>query len=238
MLTPKAVFEEIDARMGGTPGISSTALADRVGEHIVSMHKWQWLVRPAARIALVADRTSFKLPSDFGRFIAIQNASAEIDFDLVSQETLAALRGDTLAAPSCYYGCISYTAPLSGGGLQPRMEVWPPIGTSSTDTFSLIYSAGWEPVANATDALPIPTWIEMLFTELSMAVAQGYSEHDNAGIDARLAAVETGPIAARAKQRDGSVRPTVGRISGGAMGMYLNEQRAAVGFAVRTLPPA
>lgn len=228
-------------RLDGDPSVPVQTLRDQAGEYLVSMHAWNWLARPAAKLSLIADRSWVKLPADWGRARGRPRASSTqslLTFEWGSFNQVLELRSSvTTSSGPNYIGAVIY-ADDGDEGYGPRAEVWPTPSTTTTNAFSAPYLAGWFAPEDDGEKLRIPTWMEAFYLEVLFAFAQGYDEHDMGSRAKRLAELESGPEVVRLKQRDGGVQPFIGAMTGGAMAGEMYGDRAAIGIGVRVQGPS
>lgn len=104
---------------------------------------------------------------------------------------------------------------------EPVLEVNPTPTTTSIGALSALYRADWGEATDDDDELTLPYegWLDTLYIQIVRAYARGWEEETMGTLDARLAQIESGPIALRAKQRDGMIQPSVGQIKNGAWAM-------------------
>lgn len=240
-LTTLELARHLRRRLDGDPSLSVETLRDHAGEHLVSMHEWAWLVRPATKLSLSAGQPFIWLPEDWGRSQGRPRATT-LDsvhtFEWVTMPELLDLRSSVVLdnGPN-YRGAVTY-AQCPEGYLKPRAEIWPTPSETFMNAFAAPYMAGWKIPRDDNDALLMPSWMEAVYLEILFAFAQGYDEHDVAAQGSRLEALSRSPALLAAKRRDGGVSPFVGKMRGGAMDAELGYGRAAIGIAARLEGPS
>ncbi len=154
--------------------LTELGILNEAGEFLVSMHSWDWLVRPSAAMSTVASQSYVALPSNLASIVSIEATDSYNNaVQLTSLDHLLALRTDTSAAA----GWLRYAAVLwaedSSGIPQPRLELWPTPGTSESGVFSVIYRAGWTALTQDNDTIRIPSWMHGLYISIVRAIASG-----------------------------------------------------------------
>ena len=104
---------------------------------------------------------------------------------------------------------------------EPVLEVEPTPTATSIGALSALYRAAWVDATDDGDDLTLPSegWLDTLYIQIVRAYARGWEEEGQGSLDVRLAQIEDGPIALRAKQIDGMIQPTSGQIKNGAWAM-------------------
>lgn len=206
-------------RLGGKSPMSTVMLCNLAGHHLISMHAWEWLKRPAVQLPLVAGQDWAKLPADFGREIANQGASISGGFKWTTFEHVIALRDQatTITGPWWYVGALVHKASIVDGSIEPRVEVYPTPTASDNTTYKTAYYAAWSQLKETTLSVPIPGqgWLDLLYLEIASAIAQGYVEHDVAGMSARLTALRGLSLFTDAVAFDGTRTSNLGQMDGG-----------------------
>lgn len=204
-------------RLGGKGSMSTVMLCNQAGHHLTSMHAWEWLKRPAVALSLVAGQEFVKLPADFGRAIVNQGALISGGFKWATFEYVISLRSQSVqvTGPWWYVGALVHRPSIAGGALESRVEVYPTPTASDNTTYKAAYYAAWTDLRDDRQAIPIPGSIELLYLELVFALAQGYEEHDIAGLSARVSALSGSEIFTRAVAYDGSRVSNIGQMGGG-----------------------
>ncbi len=241
MLTVTDCANYVTRRLDGDPSVPILTLVNRAGGYLSDMHTWGWLVRPSAKLNLVAGSEYISLPSDFGRLYSQPKpttVSTVVSLELVSMEEYLRYRQDYMDGGPRYMGVMIY-AKDAEGIYGPKIQVWPIPLTTTQDAFRVAYMARWHDLCSDTEVLSIPSWVESYFLEILFAFAQSYDEHDMASLGERLAMLQASPEFSNLKRRDGGVQPYVGRMRGGAMEQeFMYESGVKVGLAGRVLPPS
>lgn len=211
----QSIAAHLQQVMGGQPSLSVFELCNQAGDHLVSMHSWNWTKRPPVALSLVAGSTFIKLPADLTEVLSITGPSTFFQF--VTIDLLSHYRAVQSLNDYAYSGALVYSQSVVTGDLVPRLEVWPTIAASSTTALTLYYMAGIPVVAEGALSVQVPRWLHGLFIELVLAMAQATDEHDVGTRQQRLAEIEAGPEFLRCKQRDGRIQTSLGMMRGGAI---------------------
>lgn len=194
--------------------MSDLSYMNEAGEILTSMYKWNWLKRQPASLSLVADQEYILLPVDCQTIISIiasDTSISPIKPTPSNMERILRLRQN--ASSSQPYEWVSS---YRGDTPVPCLELGPIPTASEADAWSLFYRGGWRTLLKEDDSLPFPhgTAIRALYTEILMAVKQGYEEHDVAGKSVRIAAVQSGPLYRNAVRQDRSMQTSRGQLGG------------------------
>jgi hypothetical protein len=225
-------------RLDGESSIPVLVLCNWAGEHLTNMHPWGWLERPPASLDLLEGNSWINLPSDFGRAIGKPRptGSSTVSLEWATMDEIASLRSGEATSQLSLYGAISWTSSIEGV-LKARIELSAEIQTTAEDSLLLAYRAKWYEVVNDDDLLRIPSWLEPLYLEVLFVYAQAYDEHDLGSLSARLLEIESSPVFMAARNRDGGVQPSVGKMSGGAVQLMEMPVARSVGLAGRVADP-
>lgn len=204
-------------RLGGKGSMSTVMLCNQAGHHLTSMHAWEWLKRPPVALALVAGQEWAKLPADFGRAIVNQGALISGGFKWATFEYVISLRSQSVqvTGPWWYVGALVHRPSIVGGALEPRVEVYPTPTASDNTTYKCAYYAAWTDLRDDRVTIPIPSQFELLYLEIVFALAQGYEDHDVAGISARVTALKGSSLFTDAMAFDGGRISNLGQMRGG-----------------------
>ena len=112
--------------------------------------------------------------------------------------------------------CTLLDTGVSAGPVRARLDLWPTPSQYEPERLLVYYRSGWTPVETDSHVIPIPDWMESLYIQLVRAFARGYERESEGDPSARIASVETGPIAMAAKSRDKQMMPHMGPMRGGA----------------------
>lgn len=237
-LTVASVSEFVRRRLDGEPSVPMMVLCNQAGDYLVNARKWGWLVRKPATLRINSGVTRIALPEDFGRAIGEPKPVESTSFyfrwgtpDKVAEER-------AYGSPAVFTGYISWL-PDVDGAMKPYIEISYAPTVSESETFMLAYHAAWKEACSDTDVIQIPTFMDALYLMVVMAFAQGYDEHDNGSLDARLSEIVNGPLFKSAAQRDGSMQPSIGMMQGGAVqNLALRERTPSVyGSHIEALDP-
>lgn len=185
------------------------------GRYLVSMHRWNSLIRPPADLDFTAAQEFVALPSDFGELEGIAPNENQYGFGLVTPAALAELRGHDTSWDGTFYGAVvqpGQTQATSAPAVA-RLELWPTPSANLSDALRITYRAGWTELSHASAVANLPEFFEPLLVEVIRAYAKGQEEGDTGG---RLAAVELSPIFRRTKERDDQIQDEYGPIRNGA----------------------
>jgi hypothetical protein len=205
-------------RLDGVPqSLSMVLLCNQAGQHLVSMHEWRWLTRTPFPMVLLSGAERLPLPLDFGYVIqaaedgsssAVQSRICFTDPGQIAFKRMANL---TPSPPYVYWGSVVHVV-VDGGRVVPMLDIYP---TGSGETVDLYYRAGWKPLAEDDDLIPIPPWLESFYLAIVFAFAQGFEEHDLGSFEDRLGAVSASQMCAEMKARDGLMQAEMGPWRGG-----------------------
>lgn len=164
------------------------------------------------------DPQTIALPSDLRDIISIQTTSTSSvgGVTLVPLDQILQFRRSSAsitASTGLYYGTVVYT----GEPPAPILEIYPSPSANQTGAMRIFYRSRWATLSNDTNAIEIPDFVQALFIQIARAFAGGYVRNDQAGMSARLADVQAGPLFAATVRSDGAVQPFHGRLlNGGA----------------------
>mgnify|MGYP003579071396 CR=1 FL=1 len=155
---------------------------------------------------------SIDLPDDLRDIISIVRTDGTArHLTLTSLEEVLRVREDTGANDFHWYAAISYV----GNPPTPILEIAPGAGSAVTGAFRMFYRARWQRLTNDSTHVAIPEFCETLYLQIARAFARGYVREDQGSLDARLQEIQLGPVFLAAKRSDGSIQPSVGKLSGG-----------------------
>ena len=221
--------------LGGTdisPELDGIAIINRAGEHLVSMHDWNWL-RTNATLSLTNAQSYVDLPTRFKSLLAVVSplatnlAGAASGVQMTSFQALLDRRNDGSSVPplSQYIAAITSYNPPSGtdGRVFWRLELWPtPTVPSGGETLDIFYKQSWKVVDNSTETvLEMPEWLEETYLQTLRAFAKGVEAEEVATLDQRLSVIAQGPLFRAAVSRDSIVNHTLGVIENAAVATTL-----------------
>lgn len=214
------------------PAQLSTTTADSVrdnwingaGRHLYSMHQWGFTAPDAIKRDYVAGQDYIVLPDDFGSLIDLTATDGTNDsVSIIELSRLTQLRNTPIEITGTgrRYAAISWPRlPDPVGEMpNPRLELWPSITSDSAGAVTILYRARWMDLKNSTDVAATQWHVENLLTILVAAFARGWGEEDAADLDDRLGKIGRGEVYKAAKEQDGMIQPSLGRMSGGAIGI-------------------
>lgn len=220
MLTVQETHDFARARLGGRPSLPMVTVCNRAGRHLVAMHEWRWLIRPAVELTLVAGQDWAALPADFGRAVSVYAVGGVRNlFEWATAEEIDHWRQTSFPTIGTwqYRGSIGYARDLTGA-VRPQLELYPTPTADSTSSLKLRYRAGWTPVAKDSDILSLPEGaIENLYLEIVCAMVQGFDESDTAPPSARLDGLSGSEFFRVAILEDAMRQAQLGQMVGGAM---------------------
>jgi len=189
---------------------------------LFTTHKWKFLERPPADLDLVASVEYVILPDDFGTLHGLGVVATNGftgSFTMTDPSSLLQARQAGVSPPdSIYVGALMTPASsLQGPPPRARLEIYPPPGTNQTAGLKLHYRAGNPSLSDGNSHVNVPWYCELLMHEVALALLLGVTEHDEAALESRMAALYSGAIFDAAKQYDGSTQPIYGRMKGGAV---------------------
>jgi hypothetical protein len=203
-------------------GVSVVDGVNQALDYVSSMHEWRGLVRSAVDLATVADQSYIDLPAACQKIISIQYSDGNwraVQF--VTQERLAEWRTtnqSSAAYSGTYIGATSWAVGTTGA--TPRLDVYPNISSTSSDTFQITYRARLlmeaTDTAADTSVIDVPPYLESLVRSVVRVFAKGIEEEDDGSLWARLEELEMSTMLARIKVADGGLQPSIGRMIGGA----------------------
>lgn len=211
-------------------GLGADHLINRAGVHLITMHQWNWAIKPPVFLPIVSGQDWIEFPEDFRQIVYIQSSqnSTTGGIDLVDLQIILDARdggGFVSVTPARYMAAEAHEWPSGGsgslGGGEPitRLEIYPTPQANESNTVRMAYRARWREVpVGASDnyRLTLPQYCEALFEELLRAFARGQEEEDNASTDLRLAALEAGTLFKAARREDALRQPTIGPLRNGA----------------------
>ncbi len=203
-------------------GVSVVEGINQALDYVSSMHEWRGLVRSAVDLATVANQSYIDLPVDCAKIITIQYSDGNwraIRF--VTQEQLAVWKTTNQPAPGysgTYIGATSWAEGATGA--TPRLDVYPDISETNSDTFRITYRSRLllTAVGSAADTtvLQLPPYMNWLVRAVVRIFAKGVEEEDDGTVWARIEELERSAALFRTKTADGSMQPSIGRMKGGA----------------------
>lgn len=220
-LTLTNLRDVIVHRLGGSLAsqLSQDGIINEAGRLLTVMHPWRFLERPPASLDFTSGTAYVALPSDYGQLVAYSYSTDIGLFQFTDFMGLLTIRAQNVSNAGSFWGAISSPGQTSVTLVPPvqRIELAPTPSTSVTGALLILYRARWTELSSSTDVANIPWYVESLLRELVAAIALGYSEHDNATTDQRLALISQGTLFITAKQYDSMSQPDYGPLCGGAV---------------------
>lgn len=194
---------------------------------------------------------SVRLPDHFAEILPPNNAKGNISesvaqpFALVSLEEILAMRSfDDAPSDSMYYGAIS-SASTSLIPPTPILEIHPPPHTTIKGGLMVFVRLGWKRLTDDQEVIQIPEHIEGLYTEICLAVLDGYGKREKGSVRDRVSrvAASTGVEGGMttfmmAKIADGAQQPFIGPLRNGSMALGGRSDRSRFWFTNTPLPPS
>lgn len=217
MLTVAECIAYIDENLGGDAVVvEQLRILNTVGELLFGMRSWEWLQRGPVLLDTVQDQPYIDLPAGFRSIVTLQSNQI-LDISIVPPETFVSIVRNSGLTPPVFAVALNYQD--DNGGVKPVLSIYPTPGESEEGVMNLWYMAGWETLVQAdiddnegAKQIRVPSWIEPLFFEIMQAVLRGFEEDDNAGMSARMEAVQRGPIFAAALRRDSATGRVLGML--------------------------
>ena len=203
--------------------IDAMFLINQAGNYLVGLEPWNWLLRPPTSINLSAGQEYVSLPTDFGRAIHVQvNPGLTNTFNWTTIDQITNLRSTGINIGSLeYWGAIATPAIAATGVYpDPRLELYPTPASTVVGGLKIVYRARWKTQsgpANDSDYIPIPEYMEPLYTQILRAFARGLEEEDDASLSKRLAEIQMGPMYSAASRMDAEMQADYGQILNGAI---------------------
>jgi hypothetical protein len=231
------VIEAIDtikhALHGRLPSseLSAVALINEAGGLFCNMHPWRFLERYTSSLQFVAGQVYVDLSSDMSEPLSDPVSTTGFGFSMtdLSEIVESRFQGATGRPYLGAYSYPSFTSSAEPGRL--RLEVYPTPAANESNALAMYYRARWLDASGDTDYLDVRPEYRALYKQILREYVAGLEHGD---VDARLAAVYMGPIAADAKKHDGRQQPRYGRPRGGA----INMAKRAVARFTGVWPPA
>lgn len=203
-------------------------------DHVVSLNQavsilesaraWEWMQNNTATVTLVAGQGYVELPTDVRDVVSVQRSAGLSQWfaPATLPEIQLARASSTLIQATLWH----HTREVYSGStrtFRARLELYPTPTTADAATpVSLVYHARIPRVSADDDQIIIPDWLDPIFEELVVAVAQAREEPELGGVEQRVAPLLDGRLFRIAAERDGSLHDMGGPWSGGAV----NVQRA------------
>jgi len=249
LLTGTAV-EIAQHRLGGeiSPTVSALRVVNETGNLLCGLRNWNWLQGMLEAVELVPGQPYVDLPPGITSVRAADRGDGyRSSFEWVTPEALLEIRSNTphLATPA-YFGAIVWDhADLTGQTTSPSYEVTPtteaeaearreptprialyPVPSDGGNLDLLLYyTRGWRTVAEDTEPIFIPAFVEPLFLEMLRLRALYYENQDSFNYDDAMRSLIGVPADIRypggvayeaAVRQDHQLQPDLGRLEGGA----------------------
>ena len=168
-----ALRHELDAR------ISPMRFVNRLGRRWIGLHQWGYLSGRQVELSLVAGTDNYALPADILEVNTVHGqGTGQCRVKMVSWPHFSRLRAYG-TSPAARQFCGALNREVVSGTTTPKLHLAPvPAGPS---TLTVVYRAGWAPVAKPEDEIQIPVWAEEAFLDLARAMALGLSRPSSEG---------------------------------------------------------
>ena len=225
----QALIEIARHAAGGTldPRLDADAIVNDAGEHVVSMHEWTFLKRPAVPVDLVAGQPFINLPADASHVDSIWPSSA-----LLATVTMSSLDRINEVRSLDYIELLHYyVAPewpsqndeSSAPGIM-RLAVAPTPSESNVGAFHIAYTAGWRHLTQKNARHCLPADMEPLLIQVIREMTLGILKQNDetlprAGRSAvdRLEAISQSTMFMQLKVKYGQKLGNVGQARGGVI---------------------
>lgn len=171
--------------------ISIIDAANEAGWWLAAARQWNYLRRNPYDLDLTADQSYILLPSDFSAVLSIAANQLAHSLRMESIEVVADFRhGLSTGGYGGYIGAVvTPTVALTGPNPEKRIEIYPTPGATLANAWRLVYRAGFTEVANGTDHIILPRFLERVFVDVVVAHLAS-SIRDGADLDDLLAKID------------------------------------------------
>lgn len=216
-----------------TAAMAPIAIVNEAGRLLVSLRPWGFQLRPAATVGLVAAQEYLSLPASFGRFAGKPATHPSAGRVRVLAYTTYAkvleLRATLNPGSNIdgqYAGALVWAPNVSadGGAPTPRLEIWPPPGTTDASAFLLPYYADWDERTTDEQFVNLPEYAEGLMRHLVRETAAGYENDDQESVWDRIAEIKESEIYKAVVMADAGAQSDLGPIMGGAAATVAGER--------------
>lgn len=195
---------------------SITELLNEVGEWFVSVHDWNFLVRPPTYLALVNGQSYCELPDDFTQHIDIVGVGTNPDTISIEDPRAVARAQADGGPPGHYVACFTYGEPTTAGPkATARLELGPVPTSSVAQAFVLSYKGGWTTVNDASDHIVLPTWVTGLYVRACSVWLGGLEQEHRGSLEDRLDRLVGSILWQAAVERDDNAQQDLGQMRGG-----------------------
>lgn len=195
---------------------SITELLNEVGEWFVSVHDWNFLVRPPAYLATVDGQGYCELPDDFTQHIHVVGVGANPRTIKLEDPTAVARAQADGGPPGHYVACFTYGLPtVDGPKAVARLDLGPIPTESVAQAFVLAYKGGWVTVDDSGDHIVLPTWVTGLYLRACTAWLGGLEQEARGTIEDRLDRLVGSMLWQAAVERDDNAQQDLGCLRGG-----------------------
>jgi len=192
--------------------VDPLGLVNEAGEWLVSSYEWAWCTSRIVKLSTTEGQDYVSLPSDYGGNLAQEHTSSLTShLELVSLRDLLAYRTSSPAISTLhFFGAVNYATPPEGGEPQPRLLLYPTPTSTQADVFTVIYTARWQYVGEASDFLVVPGYCVTLYLEVLQHIARGRMEEDAGSVSARLQGLRNSDLFLSAKNMDARTQSDYG----------------------------
>jgi len=219
MLTVDQLKAQARLAVGGEPSTTTGYTVDErlceiinhAGQHLFG-ESWRFRERTSKLLSLVGGQAWIDLPSDVGEIMRVTAQEPyTYTFHLIAPQEFANLSQNEVVPPVGYIACLSHGT-SNDGQPAPRLDLFPTPSQNDNDSIRIRYRVRWVPITTSTPGtyqIQIDEYAEALMVLLVRAYAEG---GEDGTTEARLAAIDAGPTAERARGRDGTAQDDYGRL--------------------------
>lgn len=189
-----------------------TEVANEAGEWMVSMHDWNWLVRPPSYLNLTNGQGYCDLPADFTRYLDISSTTnSPYGIVIETMAEVARARARSLGREARYTGAFSWGSPTTDGPkAAARLELGPVPDVTYAQAFVLTYKGGWIAVDAATDHIVLPSFVTGLYVQAVTAYVGGQEQEARGSVSDRLDRLVSSSLWQAALDRDDTLQQDLG----------------------------
>jgi hypothetical protein len=186
-------------------------IINHAGQHLYS-HSWRFRERTTKALDLVANQGWIDLPADAGELVNVTAREPfTYAFRILSPQEFASHAQSTTVVPVGYLACLSHAA-SDDGQPTPRLDLFPVPAANDTGAVLVRYRVKWPTITTATAdsvQVQVANYAEHLLVEYVRAFAEG---GEDGTTQARVAAVDLGPVTQSAKGQDGTLHDSYGSL--------------------------
>ncbi len=208
----------VSRTLGGESQESPGDLVNWAGNWLVDVHGWGWREQPPETVAVTGGQAFVNLPLNTAQITAYDATEGLVNsLELTDMQTIIRLRTDTeIASNWNIWAAVAWNVDANGIP-QPRLELYPTPEATDTAAFTVQIRLGWSILADDTDIVQLPFWMESIYNRSVRAYARGYEEEDAMSLEEQQMRLVTGPEFRAAVRRDALTQADEGPIAGGAV---------------------